>query len=110
MTKKHKFIVRTNAVDGIHAAFNEWYDKTHLRVVLKVQEYISAQRFSAVASLTADYFYHYCAGCEVESDKPKAAIKKLLAVSETNQMVMSDALQPQFCAMLYEAVGNAVFA
>jgi hypothetical protein len=45
MKKKYTLVVLTNAVEGKEAEFNEWYSKTHLKDVIAIPGFKSAQRF-----------------------------------------------------------------
>ena len=46
MASNSLFMVFTNAAAGREAAFNEWYDKTHVADVLAVPGVVAAQRYA----------------------------------------------------------------
>jgi hypothetical protein len=106
MSKNYKLMVMTNVVAGGEQEFNEWYDKIHLADVLKVPGYVAAQRFRMVAQLTPDMPYRYCAIYDVNSDDPKESVQALQTRAGTDEMPLSDKMDPRFYAALYEAVGE----
>lgn len=107
MHRKFKLIVLSNAAEGKDEAFNARYDQVHLSDVLKLQDYVAAQRFQRRIVLGADQPYEYCAIYDVETNDPEAAIHRLGEASGTDRMPVSDALVPNFYAVLYEELGEA---
>lgn len=104
MTKRCKLVVLTNCVEGEDEEFNRWYSDMHLDDVLKVQDFVAAQRFRLAGVVSADKPYRYCAIYEVETDDPAAALARLQAKAGTPEMFVSDTLAPPAYAVLYEEI------
>jgi hypothetical protein len=107
MIRKFKLLVLADAAQDSDEAFNAWYDEIHLGDVLKLQDYIAAQRFRKSAVVAADHAYKYAAIYEVETDDPDAAVTRLLEASGTERMPLSETLLPNFYCVLYEEMGSA---
>ena len=59
----------TNAVDDREDEYNDWYNNTHLKDVLNVPGFVSAQRFRlSSAQRMANPPYKYLAIYEIETD------------------------------------------
>jgi hypothetical protein len=98
----HKLIVLTNSVPGRDEEFNSWYSNTHLRDVVAVPGYISAQRFRLSGKLSDGPSWNYLAIYEVETEDPEGALNALKARAGTESMVISDAMDAaNICAALY---------
>jgi len=109
MARKFKLVVLTNCSEGGDAAFNDWYDNVHLGDVLKVEDFVSAQRFELSVPMGGDKEYRYCAIYNVETDDPQAALERLNSKAGTPEMVISDTLAEMHAA-LYEEHGPLVQA
>ena len=107
MTRKFKLLVLSDAAEGGEEAFNAWYDDIHLGDVLKLTDYVAAQRFRKRAVVAADHAYEYGAIYDVETDDPDAAVTRLVEASGTERMPLSDTLLPNFYCVLYEEMGSA---
>lgn len=106
MTRRFKLLVLSDAAEGGDEAFNAWYDEIHLGDVLKLQDYVAAQRFRKRAVAAADHAWEYGAIYDVETDDPDAAVARLLEASGTERMPLSDTLLPNFYGVLYEEMGS----
>ena len=109
MARKFKLVVLSNCTEGTDAAFNEWYDNVHLRDVLKVDDFVSAQRFEMSVPMSEGKQYKYCAIYNVETDDPEAALNRLNSKAGTPEMALSDTLV-EVHAALYEEHGPLVQA
>ena len=99
-----KLVALTNAVEGKDHEFNEWYDTRHLRDVLDIPGFISAQRFEMVGQVvTPERLYRYCALYEIVTDDPDGVLGELRARAGGPLMQMSDALAQEIHTVLYEA-------
>lgn len=76
---KHILVVLSNARDGEDAAFNDWYDGTHLGDVLNLPGFKAAQRFalSDAQMGRGELPYKYLAIYEVDADETKDAADSL---------------------------------
>lgn len=100
---QYLFLAQTNAKDGLHDEFNRWYDEQHLKEVLALPNFRSAQRFEA--SRGSDFQYYAIYAIEAES---RAAV--WTAVSQLSEtMVGTDALG-DFGGILLGAIGERVSA
>jgi hypothetical protein len=83
---KHILVVFTEAQEGREKEFNSWYDDIHLADVLKVDGYVSAQRY-VVAQDQAEGFKavdapgRYLAIYEIEAENLAEAHEKLAAAA-----------------------------
>ena len=84
------FVVLTNPVEGREDEFNQWYSDIHVREVVDIPGFVSAQRFALSDAQSAGAGPHkYLAIYEVEGD-PAAALEALKAARPN--LNMSDAL------------------
>lgn len=84
---RYIFVVLTDAVPGEDAAFNDWYDNRHVADVLKVDGYVSAQRFRFVDRQGGHPApLRYLALYEVEADDIDATHQRLAAVAGSSEM------------------------
>jgi hypothetical protein len=102
----YKFLVFTNPNDGQDEAFNQWYDEQHVPDVLKVPGMVAAQRFKLADPGTGELAgFQYLAIYEVETDDPAKVLDDLTSRAGTDQMVMSDSMNPESAAMsLFKAI------
>jgi len=68
--QKHILVVMTNCPPGTEAAFNEWYDKTHIPDVLKIKGFVAATRYTVSDPQRSDAgpAHRYLTVYEVEAD------------------------------------------
>jgi hypothetical protein len=81
METNHRLFVFTNAKPGHDAAFNDWYDNTHLPQILALPMVVSAQRFEVQPDAGGEVAHRYLAVYEVAGDPADAqeAIAKGIA-------------------------------
>lgn len=98
------FVALTNAVAGREQEFNDWYDHQHVKDVLAIPGFVSAQRFERVGPVVrAGNPYRYLSTYEVVTDDPDAALRELLARVGTPSLPMCEAMEQDIYAVLYEA-------
>ena len=99
-------MVLTNSVEGRDEEFNDWYSETHLKDVLNLEGFASAQRFK-VKGLTESAPYQYLAIYELDTEDPDKAIKALTDAMGAG-MVISDAMDKKLdawtCAPLTQKI------
>ncbi|MED5546913.1 MAG: hypothetical protein VYD90_16875 [Pseudomonadota bacterium] len=102
----HTFLVFTRARPGQEKAFDDWYTNIHLPQVVAVPGVISAQRFGQVARRTnADTLaWDYAAIYEIEAGRSEETIAEIFARMDTEQMVMSDAMDPEYAFATYAPI------
>lgn len=103
------FVALTNAVAGREQEFNDWYDNQHVKDVLAIPGFVAAQRFERIGPVVrAGSPYRYLATYEVVTDDPDAALRELLARVGTPSMPMSEAMEQDIYAVLYEERSSPV--
>lgn len=106
---KYTMLVLTNAVEGKEDEFNDWYSNQHLKDVIAVPGFVSAQRFKIVGdAVAADPLYRYCATYELDTETPQASIDSMMSRVGTELMPMSDGMDENFYVVLYEAITPVV--
>lgn len=91
---KHLLVVMSNPAEGRDAEYNEWYNNTHLKDVLKVDGLAAAQRFKLSSHQIMDRGpYEYLAIYEVEAEDLKKTLDALN--NSAGSMTMSDSLDMQ---------------
>lgn len=103
---KYNLIALTNALDGQDEAFNDWYSNVHLADVLKLPGVVAAQRFrmSDTQHRPGPFEYGYMAVYEIEIDDINRTLSELKAVSGTEKMPLSSALDPQRMVWILEPI------
>ncbi len=87
---KTVFMVHSNPVKDREQEFNNWYTNVHLREVLQIDGFISAQRFKlAAAQVINNQPYNYLALYEIDSENITQTLKNLAGASD---LQMSDAI------------------
>jgi hypothetical protein len=108
---KYKLVVFTTPVPGRDQDYNDWYQNIHLRDLLAIDGFKSAQRFRLKQAVVPEPPpLPYLAIYEIETNDIDGAIKELIARAESGRIVVSDALSSEtFCAA-YEEFGPIVKA
>jgi hypothetical protein len=89
--KRYEFLVLTRPIAGTDEEFNHWYDREHLRDVLKVPGIIAARRFRVLAlpSNPESPQWPYVAIYELECDDPGAVLAEITRRAGTELMPIS---------------------
>lgn len=108
---KYVLLVLTNAADGRDADFNDWYDQRHLPDVLDVPGMISAQRLelAPLQRKPPPYPYRYAAIYNIETDDLAAVMAEMTRRSGTDAMLLSDAMDNDRKAWVYQTLGPEQF-
>ena len=86
-------IVFSNPVAGREAEYNDWYQNVHLKQVLALAGFKSAQRFRLALNMSQDRAAHpYLAIYEIETDDLAAVMQAVQNTAGTEQLVVSGAL------------------
>ena len=89
----YKLIVFTDPVPGKEDEYNDWYNNVHLRDVVAVPGFVSAQRFKLEAAIIGELPNRYLAIYEMETDGDPAKLMELVGQrSGTEAMIVSDAI------------------
>jgi hypothetical protein len=90
---RHLFVVLTSPTAGMEEEFNDWYTNTHLSDVLKLEDYVSAQRFRYVPKSADDVpMRKYLAIYETQTDDVAETQRKLVEAVDTPAMPFSRAI------------------
>jgi hypothetical protein len=108
--KDYSYVVLSAPVAGREDEYNRWYSEQHLRDVIAVPGFVSAQRFKMIeAGSSGAPAQRYMAIYTMRTDHPEALIDTLRTLVESGQMVMSEAFdQDNLATILYEAVTPVV--
>ena len=75
---KTLYIVRSNPNEGRGQEFNHWYDNVHFPEVIKVEGFLSAERFELDAvNSWGEQPYRYLAIYEIDSDNVAGTIENI---------------------------------
>ena len=103
------FIVLTNSIEGMDDEFNKWYDNQHIHDILKVPGFTSAQRFKATAvSGGGKPKWRYLAIYTSDTDQPQKLLDSASSLAGTNVMPMTNAIDPDLFAVMYEPITPVV--
>jgi len=107
---KYNLIALTNALEGRDDEFNDWYTNVHLADVLKLPGVVAAQRFrmSDTQYRPGPFEYGYMAVYEIEIDDISRTLSELKAVSGTEKMPLSPALNTQRMVWILEPITGRV--
>ena len=71
-------IILSNPIEGKEKEYNEWYSNIHLQEIVKIDGFISAQRFKLTEEQHMDnQTYKYMAIYEIENENIGNTIKNL---------------------------------
>jgi len=109
---KYKFIVLTGPVPGQEKEYNDWYQNVHLKDVVAIDAFKTAQRFRLQqAVMPVPGLPSYLAIYDIETDDIDGAVKELVDRAASGQMVISKALATDVgFAAVYEQLGPLVKA
>ncbi len=90
---KYRVLIKSNAVAGKEAAYEEWYNSIHLGEVLAVPGFKSGQQFRNPPEADGSSPAHsHAALFEVESDDINATLAGLGEEFASGRMTLTDAL------------------
>lgn len=103
---RYNLIALTNAVEGQHEAFNDWYDNVHVADVLRIPGVTAAQRYrlSDTQFREGDHQWGYMAVYEIEAEDVSQTFEALKAASGTDEMPLSEALKDERMVWVYEPI------
>lgn len=107
---KYKLIVLTNPVEGREKEYNDWYTNRHLGDVVSVPGFASAQRFKLKDPMGFSHPFRYLAIYEIEGDNIELVLKDMFERRGTDAMVVSDALDSNALAGVFEVCSPVVTA
>ena len=85
--KKTIIVVKTKPLEGKEKEYNDWYSNVHLKEVVSIKGFKSAERFKLTkAQLFDDQLFKYLAIYEIDNDNVEATIKRLNEAASTLTM------------------------
>lgn len=108
--RRYKLVVYTKPVAGRDREYNDWYEKTHLSDLVAIPGINSAQRFRLAQALSTETSLPFLAIYDIETDNLDGVIAEMKRRSGTEAMVISDALDRNASAMVFEEFGSFVSA
>lgn len=104
MTEKQNyvFLVLTNAVEGKDDEYNDWYTNQHIPDLLRIDGFVSAQRFELTGLQRLIAFphpYKYAAIYAIETDDLSATYQAMQNASDAGQM-------PSTSAIAHDRIGS----
>jgi hypothetical protein len=108
--RHYKLVVYTKPVAGRDQEYNDWYENTHLSDLVAIPGINSAQRFRLAKSLSPETSLPFLAIYDNETDDIDGVIAEMKRLSGTEAMTISDALDKNASAMVFEEFGSFVAA
>lgn len=93
--QKYVFLVLTNAIEGHEEEFNDWYTNRHIPDLMRLDGFVSAQRFELTELqrlITFPHPYRYAAIYEIETDDLAATYQAMQDAADTGFMPSTDAI------------------
>lgn len=93
--QKYVFLVLTNAVDGREDEYNDWYTNQHLPDLMRLDGFVSAQRFELTELqrlITFPHPFRYAAIYEIETDDLAATYQAMQHAADTGNMPSTEAI------------------
>jgi hypothetical protein len=107
----YKMVVMSRPTEGREDEYNDWYQNVHLRELVALQGFKSAQRFRLARSLVEGQADPYLSVYEIETDDIDAVLQNLRSTAEQGRITMSDSLDlAHTSAVVYEEFGAVVSA
>lgn len=105
---RYKLLVMSKPAPGRESEYNNWYQNLHLHQLLTLDDVQSAQRFRLTQTLTDGEVFPYLAIYDVTTDNPAGLLEEIKSRAESAVFTMSDALDADLHAALYEEFGEVV--
>ena len=105
---KHILVVLSNAVEGREEEYNDWYTNTHLRDILALPGFVSAQRFKlSDEQLRKKGPHKYLAIYEIDGEDPKKALDALRKAIKEG-MNISSALDTDVTSWVFTPITETI--
>jgi len=106
---RYKMLVLSRPTQGNEPEYNDWYQNTHLKQIVAIPGFISAQRFKLSVGMRGEETYPYMAIYEIETDDVEAAFRALEAAAGDGSIAVSSAFDyATVYASIYEPLGALV--
>lgn len=102
-------VVYSRPSPGREDEYNDWYQNVHLRELVALPGFVSAQRFRYARSLVEGEAFPYMSIYEIDTDDVDAVLNTLRGTAEKGLLTMSDAIDLTYTsAVVYEEFGTIV--
>lgn len=106
---RYKMLVLSRPTPGNEAQYNEWYQNIHLKQIVAIPGFVSAQRFKLSVGMRGEDTYPYMAIYEIETDDVAAAFDLLTKAAADGSIAVSQAFDyASVYASIYEPLGVPV--
>jgi len=106
---RYKMLVMSRPTPGKEDEYNDWYQNTHLKQVVSIPGYVSAQRFKMAVNMRGEDAWPYMAIYEIETDDVEAAYKALETAAGDGSIAVSAAFDyATVYASIFEPFGAPV--
>ena len=108
---KHMFVALSVPQPGREEELEQWYDTQHMQDVLKLDGFVSAQRFRIDAGPQGANLpaWKLMGLYEIETDDIAATMGQIAKVARTPAMPLSDAFDPATSCRIVAAAASARF-
>jgi hypothetical protein len=108
----YKLVVFSDSTEeGNEGEYNDWYTNQHLKDVVAVPGFVSAQRFKLKQLVMGGFKNKYMAIYNIESDDPQKVMDAMMERRGTEAMLISDSLDVDNCdCALFETISAKVAA
>jgi hypothetical protein len=106
--QKHVMVMRAECFPGTEDAFNDWYQNVHLAEVVRVEGFVSAQRYQLGETDPPQEGSTYLVLYELETDDLQGAIDALKA-DAPNRVEVVGLDRSRSGNAYYTAIGERVF-
>lgn len=106
---RYKMLVLSRPTEGNEDEYNDWYQNTHLKQIVAIPGFVSAQRFKMAVNMRGDSAYPYAAIYEIETDDVEGARQALEKAALSGDIARSEAFDyDTVYASIYESYGETV--
>jgi hypothetical protein len=106
---RYKMLVLSRPMPGKEDEYNDWYQNTHLKQIVALPGFVSAQRFKLAVNMRDDDGYPYMAIYEIDTDDVDAAFQILQNAAGDGAIAVSQAFDyATVYASIFEPFGATV--
>ena len=106
---RYKMLVLSRPMPGKENEYNDWYQNTHLKQIVSLPGFVSAQRFKLAVNVSGDDGHPYMAIYEIETDDVDAAFQSVQTAAGDGAIAVSQAFDyATVHASIFEPFGATV--
>jgi len=108
---QYRMLALSRGRSGQDAAFNEWYDNTHIPELLQIDGMQSAQRLRVAQRMQGGDGFDYATIYEIEADNAVVAMQRIGEAAQAGRLTQSDLVDAENAVVVFlEEVGGKVTA